>query len=353
MIIDEYSRYPVVEFTTSTSAKYVLPIIDKVFATLGFPQKVKTDGGPPFNGTDSHEYKVYMKWAGIKARVVSPEDPKANGLAENFMKVINKIWHISKIEGKNPKQEINKFLRQYRATPHYSTTGKSSSSLMFNFSCRTRLLELKQPALQHDIRQQNEKAKRQQKMYKDNKRNVCHHNIDLGDKVLLLQKKTKSQPQYNPTPYQVTKVRGTQITAARGDEIKTRDAQKFKKVQLQANNNYGELRNTLQLHQPDLEFSFDPPISTRPASPTVLPSATRPVTPPIPTPPQTISATATPATIRTPINPTDTPASKQQNLISQSTQPKFYYSNGQLDPNIDINIARGDRQRKQPERYEA
>ena len=61
VIIDEYSRYPVVEFTTSTSAKYVVPIIDKVFATLRFPQKVKTDGGPPFNGTDSHEYKVYMK----------------------------------------------------------------------------------------------------------------------------------------------------------------------------------------------------------------------------------------------------------------------------------------------------
>ena len=150
---------------------------------LGFPKRGQsTDGGPPFNGTDSHEYKVYMKWAGIKARVVSPEDPEANGLAENFMKVINKIWHISKIEGKNPKQEINKFLRQYRATPH-STTGKSPSSLMFNFSFCTRLPELKQPALQHDIRQQNEKAKRQQKMYKDNKRNVRHHNINLGDKV--------------------------------------------------------------------------------------------------------------------------------------------------------------------------
>ena len=49
VMIDEYTRYPEVEFVHSTSAEAVIPHIDKVFSTHGFPEQVKTDGGPPFN----------------------------------------------------------------------------------------------------------------------------------------------------------------------------------------------------------------------------------------------------------------------------------------------------------------
>ena len=48
VMIDEYTRYPEVEFTKSTSAQAIIP--------HGFPDSVKTDGGPPFNGSGSHEY---------------------------------------------------------------------------------------------------------------------------------------------------------------------------------------------------------------------------------------------------------------------------------------------------------
>ncbi|KAL9972883.1 hypothetical protein ACROYT_G019268 [Oculina patagonica] len=54
-----------------------------------FPDTVKTEGGPPFIGTSSHKNQMYMKWAGVKTIVVSPEDPEANGLAENFMKPLS------------------------------------------------------------------------------------------------------------------------------------------------------------------------------------------------------------------------------------------------------------------------
>ena len=64
VMIDEYSRYPELDFVRSTGAKAVVPHIDRVFATHGIPERVKTDGGTPFNGTDSHEYKIYMKWTG-------------------------------------------------------------------------------------------------------------------------------------------------------------------------------------------------------------------------------------------------------------------------------------------------
>ena len=90
VMIDEYTRYPEVEFVHSTSAEAVIPHIDKVFSTYRFPEQVQTDDGPPFNGTDTHSCHLYMKWAGIKHIVVSPEDPEANGLAENFMKIVKK-----------------------------------------------------------------------------------------------------------------------------------------------------------------------------------------------------------------------------------------------------------------------
>ena len=50
--------------------------------------------------------------------------------------------------------------------------------------------------------------------------------------MLLLQKNTKSKPQYEPKHYTVTEAIGTQITAKQGDKIRIRDTQKFKKTQI-------------------------------------------------------------------------------------------------------------------------
>merc|ERR1712008_276059 len=163
-MIDEYSRWPEVEFVRSTSATAVVPHIDKVFATHGFPEKAKSDGGPPFNGSDTHAYRQYMKWAGVETVVATPDDPEANGLAENFMKSIKKIYHCAKIEGKYFKQELYKFLRQYRSTPH-SSTGRSPAELLFKRNLRTRLPGRIVPTDDPELRARNEAAKAKQKKY--------------------------------------------------------------------------------------------------------------------------------------------------------------------------------------------
>ena len=48
VIIDEHSRYPVVEIVPSVSANTVIPIVDKVLSTFGRPDVIKTDNGGPF-----------------------------------------------------------------------------------------------------------------------------------------------------------------------------------------------------------------------------------------------------------------------------------------------------------------
>ena len=136
VIIDEYSRYPEVEFVRSTSAQAVIPHLDRVFSTHRFPEMAKTDGGPPFNG---HEYHQYMQWAGIHTVVVSPEDPEANGLAENFMKAMKKVWNIANIEKKATNKSSTNSLD---TTSLHPTVQQRKHLLMsyltenFKFDCR-------------------------------------------------------------------------------------------------------------------------------------------------------------------------------------------------------------------------
>ena len=236
------------------------------------------------------------------------------------------MWHIAKIEGKNPKQEVNKFLRQYRATPH-TTTGKPPAEVLFNRPFRTRLPKFLKPALDQDFRQRDEHAKQIQKMNKDNKRNVRPHNIHTGDTVLLLQKQSKSNPRYDPTPYEVVSVEGTQITATQGEKVRKRDAQNFKKVHLKRPTNYDHMRTLFGSHDED-QFNYDAATNNLQHQASVQP----------PAPPQNEP--------REPPPPILPPGQRGD----QSSG--YQYPNGFHDPNINTHLERGQRRRVKPTRYE-
>ena len=69
---------------------------------------------------------------GITHRKITPQ---ANGEAERFMKPLTKISQTAKIENKNWKSEVYKFLFAYRSTPH-SSTKVAPAELMFNRKIR-------------------------------------------------------------------------------------------------------------------------------------------------------------------------------------------------------------------------
>ena len=73
VVIDDYSRFPEIEVVHSTSAKAVIPKLDRTFAAYGVPQVVKSDNGPPFNGD---EFAQFAKYLGFKHRKVSSLWPK-------------------------------------------------------------------------------------------------------------------------------------------------------------------------------------------------------------------------------------------------------------------------------------
>jgi len=47
VVVDDYSRFPEIEVVHSTSAKAVIPKLDRIFAAHGVPQVVKSDNAPP------------------------------------------------------------------------------------------------------------------------------------------------------------------------------------------------------------------------------------------------------------------------------------------------------------------
>ena len=69
------------------------------------------------------------------------------------------------------------------------------------------------------------------KVYKDKPIHVKPQTLRAGDQVLLRQKSTKRIPPYDPEPYTVVDIHGTQITGPRPDCTKTRDSQRWRTVE--------------------------------------------------------------------------------------------------------------------------
>ncbi|KAK7111230.1 hypothetical protein V1264_010901 [Littorina saxatilis] len=231
VVTDDYSRFPEVEILTSTSAKAVIPKLDAIFSRFGIPDVVKSDNGPPFNGSD---FKHFAGYLGFKHRTITPLWPQANGGAERCMPMLKKTIQAAQVEGKVWRQELYKFLRSYRATPHCST-GTSPAEALLGRKFKTQLPELQDKAtspLDDTIRQHDDKMKAKMKVYADARRHAVDSPIQVGDTVLVRQKRdSKLTPYYNPAPLEVTAKKGSMLTAKRpGRTQVTRNSSHFKKI---------------------------------------------------------------------------------------------------------------------------
>ena len=106
VVVDDYSRFPVVHTTKSTSARSIIPILDQIFSTFGIPKILKTDNGPPFNG---HDFKQFSTYLGFHHQKITPHWPQANGEAERFMRTINKVVRAAAVDQIPLKQAMNRF----------------------------------------------------------------------------------------------------------------------------------------------------------------------------------------------------------------------------------------------------
>ena len=231
VVIDRYSRYPEVEIVRSTKAASVIPKLDKMFATHGIPETMTSDNGPPFNGDD---YQRYLTALGINKNPSTPKWPQGNAEVERFNQPLGKALKTATIEGKVWQQEINRFLLQYRTTPH-STTKVSPAELLFNRVVQGTLPSLKKNVVidRHKEARENElSSQRYNKQYADGKRRAKASDLKVGDNVLVKQdRRNKLTPTFNETPYIVTDRTKSRVTAKnKHDHTVTRNVSHFKRI---------------------------------------------------------------------------------------------------------------------------
>ena len=229
VVVDDYSRFPVVELVRSTSANAVIPCLDKVFSEYGIPEVVQSDNGPPFN---SRRFKEFSEYWGFHHRKVTPYWPRANGEVERFMRTIKKVIKAAVMENQAWKQEMHRFLRNYRATPHASTKVSPATSL-FGRPIKTRLPQLgvQTGARDESMCRNDELSKFKMKSYADMKSNAKRSKIEEGDSVLLRNDfKSKRFTPYDPRPYEVVGKKGSMVTAARDSKLVTRNSSFFKPI---------------------------------------------------------------------------------------------------------------------------
>ena len=231
VVVDDHSRFPVVEFLRSTSAKAVIPKFDKIFSLFGIPEELKTDNGPPFQ---SAEFANFADHFGFRHRKITPLWPRANGGAERFMRTLNKTIKAATVESLNWKQELFKFLRNYRATQH-STTSVPPAEALFGRNIKTKLPEVRPKVTgssHKDIIERDDMRKTVMKDVADQRNHAQECGIKENDIVLVKQPRSnKLTTPFNPNPYRVTDRKGSMITAENDAGRITRNSSFFKKVE--------------------------------------------------------------------------------------------------------------------------
>ena len=234
LVVQDYlTKYPEAIVTRSTSAKDNIGVLEEIFGRHGYPKKMITDNGPPWNGNDTHEMQIYLEWAGVKhSPTRSADDPEANGLTERFMQTIGKSWETAYVENRDPMAALNATLKSYRNTAH-SITLRKPAEWLFGRTVRTRLPQLQTQCEVEDLKTKEAKE-RMRKLGENEKRRhdqkAREEKIEVGMQVLLKRKiKKKGMSKYDPKPFTVVEIVGRQAVLERdGAKIK-RETQKFKK----------------------------------------------------------------------------------------------------------------------------
>ena len=229
VVIDQFSRWPKVSMVSSTSFDKLKPALERSWGLLGIPDKVTHDNGPPYN---SQRWRDYAKEKGFELNPCTPEHPRANGIVERFMGVLVKTVHSAIAAGKDVQTEVQRRLLNYRNTPHPST-GKTPAELIMLRRTKTKIPSMRkinQSDIHREARQRDAETRAHRKQVFDKKHKVREQIIQPGDQVLIKQQKTTVKPPFDPTPYDVTEVKGSQVTARRGDKMRIRNMAKVKLI---------------------------------------------------------------------------------------------------------------------------
>ena len=140
VLIDAYSKYPIIHQTTSTSSKATIQLLEEDFAHFGFPHTIVSDNATSFS---SGEFQSWCQEHGITHLAGAPYHPATNGAAERLVQSFKKSLRKSSLL---PKSALQEFLMMYRRTPLAS--GLSPSEILNGRQIRS-LIDILKPSPVH------------------------------------------------------------------------------------------------------------------------------------------------------------------------------------------------------------
>ena len=210
VLTDYYSRWPEAKILKSVTSATILKWLSHVFAQHGYPEELKSDNASYFTST---EFKDTLRSWGIQPKTVTEYWPQANGQVERFNEVINKHIRTAQAEDRDWRKTFPNMLLHYRATPH-RMTGQTPAKLLFQRELRTKIpsIQLCDLASDSELRKQDTIAKAKAKNYTDKTRYASHRTLQIGDQVLVTQKRqNKYSTRFNKNPMTILKILGSQL----------------------------------------------------------------------------------------------------------------------------------------------
>ena len=172
VVVDAHSKWIEAKVVDSATSQHTIQLMRTMFATHGLPELLVTDNGSVFT---SSEFEDFMRKNGVRHVTSAPYHPATNGLAERAVQTLKE--GLKKLSGGSIVAKLDRFLFQYRLTPH-STTGTAPAELLLGRRPRCRL-DLLHPDTKSKVRHKQEK----QKAAHDRKAKL--RSMEVRDKVFV------------------------------------------------------------------------------------------------------------------------------------------------------------------------
>ncbi|XP_062538759.1 uncharacterized protein K02A2.6-like [Armigeres subalbatus] len=245
VIVDYRSRYIIAKPVKSTSFENTKKVLEAVFEKEGFPQTIKSDNGPPFNGED---YRQYCADRGINVVFSTPLHPQQNGLAESCMKLVNKAMNAAASCGTDYIEELSSAIHAYNAAAH-SVTKLPPEEVLTGRRIRRGLPLLCHSKVTIDdelLNARDQYSKLQSKDREDFKRGARLCRVKPGDTVVVeRQNRKKAESRFDSRRYTVREEKnGMLVLIDETGQILKRHVSQTKRVQTWRNIDQRTTANT-------------------------------------------------------------------------------------------------------------
>ena len=133
---DRYTGWMEVTSLSSWKTTAVYEALRNWFCTYGVPEKISSDGGPPF---DSQGYKSFLEDWGVKKRISSAHYPQSNGRAELAVKTAKRtLIDYTDGYGRLRHDLVTRAMMTHRNTPHQDL-GLSPAEMLYGRVMRDHL----------------------------------------------------------------------------------------------------------------------------------------------------------------------------------------------------------------------